>query len=189
MGNQIGGPTSRQFNQVKGKRMVSLFRDGEIYRHDTYDNAQAYYYIQEEEPQDDGSIIMSEALSFLVGTGGNMSFVFSADSLKEIVMRDNVDYTVFPMDQIPGTQPTQMSGFSWRAERKPTLADVFDRRVRASERAFHDSLPRPAFPIAARIERRKEYLISNRMWGDRSDPLPAYAIEFRRRYYRPEPTE
>jgi hypothetical protein len=185
MGNQIGGPTSRQFNQVKGKRMVSLFRDGTIHRHDTYENAQAYYYIQEEEPQDDGSVILSEALAFLVTTASKISFLFESDSLSYIRSYEDIDYTIFPMEQIPGTQPRQMQGFTWRPERKPTLPEVFDRRVRPSERAFHDSLPRPEFPIAARIERRKEFLISNRMWADRSDSLPAYAIDFRRQYYRP----
>jgi hypothetical protein len=92
------------------------------------------------------------------------------------------------MDQIPATQPRTMQGFSWKIERKPALGDVFDRRKRPSERAYHDSLPRPAFPIAARIERRKEYLTNNRMWSDRSDPLPPYAIDFRRKYFRPEST-
>jgi hypothetical protein len=92
------------------------------------------------------------------------------------------------MDQIPGTQPTVMQGFVWRPELKPALSDVFDRRVRPSERAFHEGLARPEFPIAARISRRREYLTENRMWADRSDPLPAYAIELRRENYR-EPVE
>ncbi len=186
MGNQIGGDGSRQFNQVKGRRMESLFKDGEIYRHNTYENAQAYYYMQEEEMQPDGSTVMSEALAFLVATAARISFLFEADSLRDIRMYEGVDYNVFPMDQIPGTQPTQMQGFTWRINRKPALSDVFDRRVRSSERTFHEGLARPEFPIAARIGRRREYLISNRMWADRSDPLPAYAIEFRRKYYHPE---
>ncbi len=188
MGSQIGEATSRQFNQIKGRNMSSWFRDGEIYLHDANENAQAYYYIQEEEPQDDGSIIMSEVLAFLVSTANNISFIFEADSLRDIVMRQNVDYTVYPMHQIPATQPTVMQGFVWRIERRPGLPDVFDRRVRPSERAWHDSLPHPEFPIAARIDRRREYLMQNRMWADRSDPLPPYAIDFRRQYYR-EPAQ
>jgi lipopolysaccharide export system protein LptA len=188
MGSQIGDPASRQFNQVKGRSMSSWFRDGEIYRHDADENAQAYYYIQEEEPQDDGSVIMSEALGFIVGTGSGISFTFETDSLISIVWRRDVDYTIYPMHMIPPTQPKIMQGFAWRPERRPELSDVFDRTVRSSERAFHDSLPHPDFPIAARIIRRREYLTQNRMWADRSEPLPAYAIEFRRQYYR-EPTQ
>ncbi len=185
MGNQIDSVTSRQFNQVKGRRMESLFRDGEIYRHDTYENAMAYYYVQEEERQPDGRIVMSEALSFLVATGAKISFFFESDSLRKIGWYNVIEYNIYPMDQIPNTQPTQMQGFTWRIERKPALADVFDRRVRRSERTFYEGLARPEFPIAARIDRRREYLISNRMWVDRNDQLPAYAIELRREKYKP----
>ncbi len=188
MGSQIGGAGSRQFNQVKGRRMESLFENGELRRHDTYENALAYYYMQEEEPQSDGRIVMSDAMAFLVGTASKISFLFEADSLRDIRLYNGVDYTTFPMDQIPGSQPTQMQGFTWRIERKPELADVFDRSVRPSERTFYEELSGPEFPIAARIDRRREFLISNRMWADRNDPLPAYAVEFRQLYYRePEP--
>jgi hypothetical protein len=185
MGSQIGGPRSRQFNQVKGRTMTSWFRDGELHRHDTHGNAQAYYYMQEEEEQPDGTTAMSEALTFIVVTSDNMSFIFEADSLRYIVARQDVEDHVFPMDQIPPTQPTQIQGFVWRPERQPTLRDVFDRTVRPTEREFYEGLARPEVPVAARIDRRREYLIQNRMWADRTDPLPAYAVEFREKYQPP----
>jgi hypothetical protein len=185
MASQIGGPTSRQFNQVKGREMSSWFVDGELRRHDTRGNAQALYYMQEEEEEADGSTVMSDALAFLPLTAANMSFLFEADSLRYIVAREAPDYDVLPIEQIPGTQATQLQGFSWKPERKPSLGDVFDRRVRPTERPFYEDLARPDFPVAARIDRRREYLIANRMWADRIDPLPAYAIEFRERYAPP----
>jgi hypothetical protein len=186
MASQIGGATSRQFNQVKGREMSSWFENGELRRHDTRGNAQALYYMQEEEEDVDGSTVMSDALAFLPLTAANMSFLFEADSLRYIIARENPDYDVLPIEQIPGTQPTQLAGFSWTPERKPTLGDVFDRQVRPTEREFYETLERPDFPVAARIDRRREYLIANRMWADRIDPLPAYAVEFRERYFIPE---
>jgi lipopolysaccharide export system protein LptA len=188
MGSQIGvdNGIARQFNQVKGERMVSWFEEGALQRHDTEGSAEALYYMQEEEQGADGRTVMSDEMAFLVMTASNMSFIFRADSLRYIVPRNVVDYTVYPMEQIPGTQPTQMQGFVWQIDRQPTLSDVFDRTVRPTERSFYEGLARPDFPIATRIDRRREYLIQNRMWADRSDPLPAYAIEFRRQRYREE---
>ncbi|MDR2912234.1 MAG: hypothetical protein LBV38_02880 [Alistipes sp.] len=186
MGSQVGGTTSRQFNQVKGRTMTSWFSGGELRRHDTRENAQSLYYMQEEERTADGGTVMSLPLAFIVASADNMSFLFEADSLRYIVMRQQVEDKTYPMTQIPGTQPTMLSGFVWRVERRPALGDVFDRRVRPSERTFHEELPGPEFPIAARIDRRREYLIQNLMWGDRTDPLPAYAVEFREERYRPE---
>jgi lipopolysaccharide export system protein LptA len=188
MGSQIGGAASRQFNQVKGRRMTSWFRDGELYRHDANDNAQALYYMQEEERLADSTVVMSEPMAFMSAKSAYVGFLFRGDSLDYIIWHRDVEYTVWPMEQIPSTQPTRMAGFVWRAERRPSLADVFDRRVRPSERAFHDSLPRPAFPIAARIDTRRKYLIDNRMWADRNDPLPFYAIERYRRGVYDAPT-
>jgi hypothetical protein len=189
MGSQVGDSLSRQFNQVKGRSMTSWFEDGELRRHDTDTNAEALYYMQEEERGADGGTFLSEPVAFLVMTAANMSFLFETDSLRYIVPRDVVDYTVYPIDKIPGTQPTRLQGFDWRIARKPSLADVFDRMVRPSERTFHEELPEPGFPIAARIDRRREYLIENRMWGDRTDPLPGYAVEFRRERYQPPPEQ
>jgi hypothetical protein len=188
MGSQLGDGAGavRRFNQVKGDRMASWFRDGGLYRHDADGNAQALYYMQEDRAQEDGRTVLSDARAFIVMSAASMSFLFEADSLRYIVARQGVPYTVYPMDQIPGSQPTQLQGFVWRADRKPTLTDVFDRTVRPSEREFYETLPRPEFPIAARIDRRREYLIENRMWADRTDPLPAYAVEFRRDRYREE---
>jgi hypothetical protein len=71
-----------------------------------------------------------------------------------------------------------LKGFEWYAGRQPSLEDVFDRWIRPAEREFHERLPHPEFPIAARIDRRREYLIRNFMWADRIDPLPVYAVEF-----------
>jgi hypothetical protein len=186
MSSQIGGSGSRQFNQVRGKYMSSWFRDGELRRHDVNENAQSLYYMQEEEEDENGRTVMSSPFAFVVSSAVNMSFFFESDSLRYIAERQNSLYTAYPIDQIPGTQPTRLQGFGWHLDRKPALADVFSRRVRPSEREWYEALPHPTFPIAARIERRREFLIENRMWADRNDPLPAYAVEFRRLHYRPE---
>lgn len=167
----------KQFNQVTGRTMTAWFHESAVYRHDADGNARALYYMQEEgDPK---------PVAFLVMTAANMSFLIENDSLRYIVPREVVDWTVYPMDQIPPTQPTELKGFKWLPERRPELEDVFTRRIRPSERGAYEALSRPLFPIAARIDRRREYLIENRMWGDRNDPLPAHAVEYVRSLQQP----
>jgi lipopolysaccharide export system protein LptA len=160
----------KQYNQVTGKSMISLFRDGEVYRHNVLENAQALYYAMEEG--------YTDPVTFIVLTAGNISFVMEDETVRYIIPRENVSWPVYPIDKIPTDQSGELKGFEWYSNRQPVLEDVFDRRIRPAERAFYDSLPLPAFPVAARIDRRREYLISNRMWADRTDPLPAYAVDY-----------
>ncbi len=177
MGSVLGDIALRRFNQVKSRSMTAWFANGSLRRHDAEGNAQSLYYMTEDDRP-------TEPIAFMVLAAANMSFVFSNDSLRYITPRETVTWTVYPMDQIPPSQSTRLQGFEWHGNRQPTLPDVFTRSIRPSERAAHEALPRPEFPIAARIDRRREYLISNLMWGDRTDPLPAYAIEFRRQSER-----
>ncbi len=177
-GNPIMGSrlAPKQFNQVTGKSMKSWFRDNEVYRHDVIGNAEAFYYIQEGEPEDED--FDPAPVAFIVMTAANMSFLIEDQFVRYIIARENPIWPVYPIDQIPASQPVELKGFKWWEERQPALADVFDRRIRPAEREFHETMELPKFPIAARINRRREYLIQNLMWADRVDPLPSYAIEF-----------
>lgn len=167
MGSEL---SARKFNQVEGKTMTAFFREGVVYRHDVYGSAKALYYVQEEGDPN--------PVAFIVASSNNMTFLIEEDFVRYIVAREQVDWPIYPIDQIPNTQPTRLKGFDWKPELKPKLEDVFTRRVRTTERPFYNELPVPEFPIAARILKRREYLINNRMWGDRTDPLPAHAVEF-----------
>ena len=167
MSSQLG---KKQFNQVTGKTMKSWFRDNAVYRHDVVGNAEAFYYIQEDEDP--------TPVAFIVATSTNMTFLIEDQFVRYIIARENPNWPVYPIEQIPPTQPVELKGFKWWEDSQPTLADVFDRTIRPAEREFHEALEQPKFPIAARINRRREYLIQNLMWADRVDPLPAYAVEF-----------
>lgn len=182
-GNPIMGMkiSEKQFNQATGRTMTSWFRDNNVYRHDIYGNAEAFYYIQEEEEIEEGGVkktAYSPPVAFIVVTGSSLTFHLEEQLIKFIVARENVKWPVYPIEQIPSSQPTEIKGFRWYSDRQPAREDVFDRRIRPAEREFHEALERPKFPIAARINRRREYLIDNLMWADRVDPLPAHAIEF-----------
>ena len=72
------------------------------------------------------------------------------------------------MDKIPETQSLEMKGFKWEIDRRPSRNDVFDRRIRPSERKRYESLPQPHYPITEKIDRLREKLIGEG-WTDRND--------------------
>ena len=82
------------------------------------------------------------------------------------------------MDKIPSDVALFLKDFKWEAKRRPAQRDVFDRTIRPSIRPAKSSLPRPQFPIAARIEAFKRRLIESRRWSDRDDTVQPDVIEW-----------
>lgn len=151
------------YNQVTGKEMTAFFRDNQIYRNDVNGNAQTLYYMQE-----DGS---PEVIGLMVIESGSMTFYIEDKQIDGITYRGNPTYTIYPMDKIPETQELFLKVFKWENTRRPTRGDVFDRRLRPSQREEKSRLPRPRFPILERLERRKAMLIERGRWADRNDVL------------------
>ncbi len=170
-----------RFNQVKSRTMVSHFRDGQLWRHDAVGNAEAVYYMQEDPPADTTAVFDPSPIAFVALSSSEISFLIdsAAQTVRYIVSREQPRSTVYPMDEIPVSEPTRLQGFAWFSGRRPALEDVFARLWRPSLREWYESLTGPLFPIAARIDTRRKYLIDNRMWIDRNEPLPAHAVEFR----------
>lgn len=52
----------------------------------------------------------------------------------QIVYRNEITDAFYPMDKIPPTQELYLKGFKWEGARRPAQADVFDRRIRPSQR-------------------------------------------------------
>ena len=63
------------------------------------------------------------------------------------------------MDQIPEDQGSIWKGFAWEGARRPAKTDVFDRRIRPSQREERSQLPHPDFPIMRRMGGFKTMLI------------------------------
>ncbi len=158
------------YNQVTGKEMTALFRDNRIYRNDVNGNAQTIYYMQES-----GS---PEVIGLMVIESGSMTFYIEDRVIDGITYRGNPVYTIYPMDKIPETQELFLKDFKWEGKRRPTQAEVFDRRLRPSERGEKSRLPQPQFPILQRIEAYKSRLIESGRWLDRDDGLAPEAAEW-----------
>ena len=151
------------YNQVAGNEMVALFRESTIYRNDVTGNVQTIYFMQEDNSPDITLMAYIEA--------GDMTSYIEDQAVVAITYRGNPTYTFYPMDKIPETQPTKLPNFKWEISRRPTLAQLFNRKIRPSQRSAKRAIRRPSFPINALLEQRKKDYIRRREWRDRNDVL------------------
>lgn len=158
------------YNQVAGKDMRSLFRDGKIYRNDVNGNVRTIYYMQEDGSPDITLMAYIEA--------GDMTSYIEGQQVVGITYRGNPTYTFYPMDKIPESQPTKLEGFKWEAQRRPSQDSVFNRTIRPSQRIEKRALTKPLFPINALLEQRKSNYLRRKEWIDRTDTLTYETIEW-----------
>lgn len=111
---------------------------------------------------------------------GDCSFYIEDKQVITIVYRKDPDWNIYPMDKIPPDQELFLKGFKWEGARRPTQADVFDRRIRPSQREAKSLLPHPDFPLLKNLEERKKKLIEERRWADRNELVDAATVEWMR---------
>ena len=163
---------SSYYNQITGKMMTALFRDNNIYRNDVEGNVQTIYFQREDEQ----SAVVTEMIYL---ESASATFYIEDKELVGVTYRNDVPFTMYPMNQIPDTQPMRLKNFKWVPQLRPTLEDVFDREIRPTQREKSIKRSRPTFNIVQRMDRRKEALISSGMWVDREDELTPELIEWR----------
>ena len=158
------------YNQVAGKTMTAYFFNNQIYRNDVNGNAQTIYYMQDGEPVE---ITMMGVIE-----SGEISFFIEDKQVVQITYRGDPVYNFYPMDKIPPTQDIRLKGFKWEGTRRPSQAEVFDRRIRPSERERRSEMKHPDFPIMQRIDEHRKRLIEQRRWTDRNDQVDAATVEW-----------
>ena len=158
------------YNQVAGKTMTAYFFNNQIYRNDVNGNAQTIYYMQDGEPVE---ITMMGVIE-----SGEISFFIEDKQVVQIPYRGDPVYNFYPMDKIPPTQDIRLKGFKWEGARRPSQAEVFDRRIRPSERERRSEMKHPDFPIMQRIDEHRKRLIEQRRWTDRNDQVDAATVEW-----------
>lgn len=160
------------YNQVTGKKMVSLFRDNDIYRNDVEGNVQTIYFNREDEK----TTVVTEMIYL---ESASASFYIEDRELVGVTYRNNVPITMYPIDQIPPSQAMRLPNFKWVPELRPSLSDVFDRTIRPTRRHENVDGARPTFGIVERMDRRKEELMLKGEWYDREDELTPEVVEWR----------
>lgn len=158
------------YNQVAGKTMTAYFFNNQIYRNNVNGNAQTIYYMQDGEPVE---ITMMGVIE-----SGEISFFIEDKQVVQITYRGDPVYNFYPMDKIPPTQDIRLKGFKWEGARRPSQAEVFDRRIRPSERERRSEMKHPDFPIMQRIDEHRKRLIEQRRWTDRNDQVDAATVEW-----------
>ena len=111
---------------------------------------------------------------------GDISFYIEDNQVVKITYRGNPVYNFYPIDKIPETQELYLKGFKWEGARRPTQRDVFDRRIRPSERTARRELPHPDFPIMRRLDEYRAQLIEQNRWVDRNDGVDVATEEWMR---------
>lgn len=159
------------YNQVAGKEMIAYFNEkNELYRNDVNGNVQTIYYMQEENsPQ----ITMMAYIE-----SGDMTAYLENRQLKGITYRTNPTYFFYPIDKIPEDRETKLKGFKWEANRRPTRDSVMTRTIRPTERIEKGNLARPNFPIERAMTLRRQRLLEQGRWRDRTDTLSIETIEW-----------
>ena len=162
---------STYYNQVAGKKMIAYFRDNDIYRNDVDGNVQTIYFQRENEQ----TTLVTEMVYL---ESASASFYIEDRELVGMTYRNDVPFTMYPINQVPESQPLKLANFKWVPTLRPELKDVFDRTIRPSRRE-NEERKRPTFNIVNAMDRRKERLIRLGEWIDREDELTPELIEWR----------
>lgn len=158
------------YNQVAGKTLEALFRDNEIYRVNAVGNGQTLYYTVDEHS---GTIT-----EFMTIECADITFLIVERKVETIIWRGNPVYSIYAIEQVPPDTERRLKNFEWQGDRRPALADVFDRRIVPSRRERMLAMPQPQFPIMQNINRHRQRLVASGQWTDRNDTLSPEAIEF-----------
>ena len=112
---------SARFNQLKGKQGIVYFKNGDPDYVDILGNAQIVYYITEETPDGQVSLVGVNA-----GVGTDMRIYFdSTKAASRVVTYDKPDMQTYPVMQLP-EELRRLPDFRWRPESRPRRPeDVF----------------------------------------------------------------
>ena len=113
------------FNQIKGRAMVAIFRSKKIHHVDVNGNGQSIYYALEEKEVKDS--IATLKITFLTGMNkidcSNMKINFIDGKINNITFLKNPDASFIPPTELQD-KDRLLKGFIWREAEKPERADV-----------------------------------------------------------------
>ena len=104
------------YNQTKGKLLIGLFKDNELYNVDIIKNAEVIYYSR----NDDGELI-----GINKSKSGSINIKISDNEVEEIRLINQVDGDLSPESLFP-KNANRLRGFDWRGEERPkSIEDLF----------------------------------------------------------------
>lgn len=134
------------FNQIKGLRLVGLFKDNDLYNVDIIKNAEVINYSRDDN---------QELIGINKSKSGKINLIIE-DGYKIITLIDQVDGDIWPESQFP-ENARKLRGFDWREEERPkSVEDLFiddPPLVLPVIKGLDDYVPQEDFFDAALMER------------------------------------
>ncbi|WP_296381663.1 OstA-like protein [Winogradskyella sp.] len=104
------------FNQIKGQRLIGLFRDNELYNVDIIKNAEVIYYSRNAE---------NELVGINKSKSGSINIQIEEQAIQEIRLIQQIDGELYPESMFPKSG-RKLRGFDWRGEERPmSVEDLF----------------------------------------------------------------
>ena len=108
--------TDGAFNQTKGKELIGLFRDNELYNVDIIKNAEVIYYSRNS---------LGELIGINKSKSGSINIKLSENDIEVLTLINKVDGDLSPESLFPNNA-NRLRGFDWRGEERPnSVEDLF----------------------------------------------------------------
>lgn len=104
------------YNQIKGQRLIGLFRDNELYNVDIIKNAEVIYYTRNGE---------NELVGINKSKSGSINIKIEEKAVEEIRLINQIDGELLPESMFPKSA-RRLRDFDWRGDERPlTIEDLF----------------------------------------------------------------
>ena len=169
--------TTQRYNQASGKNLEAYFSNNELDFAYMHQNVINYYYNTDE----NGDVVI---FGVVMAPALRVDFVDREPETLAWIGKNTS--AMYPIEQIPEEQPTMMENFEWHAAKRPmSKEEVFNRRIRTSERSRWSRLQQPGFGISEKIKGYKNEIIKSGRWVDRTNlttVTPEFFLNYNSRF-------
>jgi hypothetical protein len=141
----ISQDTSKNFNQIKGRKMIADFRNGKLNRVFVNGNGESIYFASDEKTgmlTGMNNVLCSNIIiRFKDGKVSNISFIKQPDG------------NFIPPHEID-EENTKLTDFKWRVEERPVKSDVVKEIAVPVNGPFNASDPEKKFPLKKPAKKR-----------------------------------
>ena len=104
------------YNQIKGQRLIGLFRDNEIYNVDIIKNAETIRYMRND---------ANDLIGIQKSKSGSINIKLIDQAIDEVRFINQIDGKIYPEVDFP-VNSKRLKGFDWRGEERPlSVEDLF----------------------------------------------------------------
>ncbi|WP_179346360.1 OstA-like protein [Winogradskyella ursingii] len=104
------------YNQIKGKILIGLFKDNELYNVDVDKNAEVIYYSRNEK---------GELAGINKSKSGSLNIKLKDKAIQRLALINQIDGELLPESEFPKSAK-RFRGFDWREEERPlSVEDLF----------------------------------------------------------------